>query len=236
MGTILSKEEFSTYKKSEISDSALRFVVICYLVLPMVNGYFIYLHNAKTLYWFLDGLVNCVIPAIVIFLFLKRYKWNEIGFQWPNKIEEWFNFIGITIGISILIPVLFSFVVNRIIIAPKSDLLVLYKSSFRDLLNWVIPRPFLIVYMSISAAFFEEVFYKGVLPKIISFHFKSKPLVVLLSCMIFSVMHWEQGFSGTINAFIYCYGTFLLYLHVKNLLPFIIGHFLIDLINYTFYL
>jgi len=81
-----------------------------------------------------------------------------------------------------------------------------------------------ILYLAITAGVVEELYFRGLFFKISSFFPAQAAVYVLGSATFFSLIHWEGGLSNVGATFVLGIITTLLYLLIRNLWPFMIGH------------
>jgi membrane protease YdiL (CAAX protease family) len=86
----------------------------------------------------------------------------------------------------------------------------------------------MLAYLSLSAAFVEEIFYRG-LPALCL-----RPgLYPLVSAAAFAVIHWESGTRELVAMFLLGVVLAALYLRIRNLWPFVAGHAVTDMLAFT---
>lgn len=85
-----------------------------------------------------------------------------------------------------------------------------------------------LLYLSLTAAFVEEIFYRG-LPAL----FLSRPLYPLVSAAAFALIHWESGTREVVATFLLGLLLAALYLRLRNLWPFVAGHAVTDMLAFT---
>ena len=87
-----------------------------------------------------------------------------------------------------------------------------------------------VIYFALSAGLVEEFLFRGLLWKALSGFRKAVPLFLVISPILFSLVHWENGLANL--AATYLVGIFLAlaYLGLRNLWPLIIGHVFTDLV------
>ena len=87
-----------------------------------------------------------------------------------------------------------------------------------------------VIYFALSAGLVEEFLFRGLLWKAFSGFRHSLALFLVVSPILFSLVHWENGFANL--AATYVYGVFmaLAYLGLRNLWPLIVGHVFTDLV------
>lgn len=203
------------------------------VALGLANGlYLAYLYNLNPIaFWVADVTQFVVLPAIVLCLLYKAYGIipKDYGLAGSNKIYPAWEMVGAGIFSALLLLTIPSFFwYLGISIFGTGDHKFLFES--------VVPEGILhlpvVLYLSLTAGFVEEVFYRGLLwtafLKIGPVKFR-KSLYVILGSFVFAALHWEQGVAGTISAFVFGVLAAILYLQLRNLWPMIAAHTLVDI-------
>jgi membrane protease YdiL (CAAX protease family) len=85
-----------------------------------------------------------------------------------------------------------------------------------------------LLYLSLTAGFVEEIVYRG-LPAL----FLSARAYPLASAAAFALIHWESGTRELVATFLVGVVLAVLYLRIRNLWPFVVGHALTDMLAFT---
>jgi membrane protease YdiL (CAAX protease family) len=87
-----------------------------------------------------------------------------------------------------------------------------------------------VIYFSLSAGLVEEFLFRGLLYQAFAGFRHSLALFLLVSPVLFSLVHWEDGFANL--AATYIFGAFMAfaYLGLRNLWPLVLGHIFTDLV------
>jgi membrane protease YdiL (CAAX protease family) len=106
--------------------------------------------------------------------------------------------------------------------------------SYRD----VVPRgrfgTFAVLYLALSAALVEEVFYRGVLARLVIGSRDTalkRHLFVAVSAILFGVNHWSQGLPQVVATIYLGVVAAFLYLRLRNLWYVIGGHLVLNLLT-----
>jgi membrane protease YdiL (CAAX protease family) len=98
-----------------------------------------------------------------------------------------------------------------------------------------LPKIGVVLYLSATAALVEEAVFRG-LPwfyfSMVRPNRKPITLYILSTSFLFSAIHCEQGPQGMIAVFSLGIVSALLYVKIQNLWPFVIGHFIMDVISF----
>jgi membrane protease YdiL (CAAX protease family) len=89
-----------------------------------------------------------------------------------------------------------------------------------------------IVYFALSAGVVEEFLFRGLLFRAFSGFRHSLALFLVLSPLLFSLVHWEDGIANLVSTWIVGLFMALAYLGFRNLWPLVIGHIFTDLVWY----
>ena len=209
------------------------------MILLSLNGLYLgaAYRQSQLLFWILDVSQFVVVP-VLSFWILFRYGQvspNQYGLSLPTKNADpvsalilcvfiSFSFCSIYIAArflgyvveSLWSPQAFSY--GQAI--PKQPLLAFYA----------------IAYLALSAGFVEEIVYRGLPHLLLSTRVSEGkvPLVYSLSSsVLFASAHWENGSGETFATFLLGLALAALYLRVRNLWPFVIGHAFTDVLALT---
>ena len=87
-----------------------------------------------------------------------------------------------------------------------------------------------VIYFALSAGLVEEFLFRGLLFHALSGFRHSLVLFLLISPLLFGLVHWEDGLANLVTT--WCVGVFmaLAYIGLRNLWPLVIGHIFTDLV------
>jgi membrane protease YdiL (CAAX protease family) len=91
-------------------------------------------------------------------------------------------------------------------------------------------------YFSLTAAFLEEVLFRGLPWLYLSLRFPNGGFTgtyILSTSLLFAMIHWEQGPAGVIAAFTLGLIAATMYSKLQNLWPFIVAHFVADVVAFS---
>lgn len=196
----------------------------------MVNGWInAKIHANPTLFWSFELFSWVVLPCLVFgYLFkFQNLTWDDLGIH--KKINHKKN-IELLFFLC-LFAILFTFPLDKIFNRIAEGFVGNIPSYFTYhsvqpnmlLLKWLTA-----LYFALSAGIVEELYYRGLLYKIVKSASYPKLLYLLISPAIFAVVHWEQGIDGVIANYIFGMFAGLFYLKFKNLWPLIFGHVITD--------
>jgi len=95
-----------------------------------------------------------------------------------------------------------------------------------------------LAYVSLSAAFVEEIIYRGLPAAYLSARMalpRLKLLYPLISALAFALIHWENGSREFVATFLLGIVLAALYIRIRNLWPFVVGHAVTDMLAFTGY-
>lgn len=90
------------------------------------------------------------------------------------------------------------------------------------------PTAIFAFYFAITPAVVEEYFFRGIVRRQIQRVFHSDFSYVLISSLLFASIHWGGGLFSIVETALFGIAAALIYLHVRHLLPLIVGHFFVD--------
>lgn len=165
--------------------------------------------------------------TIIAFFWLNEKSLRNLGF---SKTVNWLH----TLLWSLLIFILGALIIGKFVVPILENIFGTVDYSAYGALKGnkeVVIQ--LWVYAMISAAFAEEVIFRGYIValfhKYLGISRLSNFLTILAGALLFTIAHYSQGITGLISIFIVSllfYGVYLL--SRKNLYALIIGHALID--------
>lgn len=189
--------------------TALRMAMFPSIFIGFVNGWYNpILAPFPVLYWAADVLQWIVVPLLVwLFVVREKIPLISIGFR-AVRVGEYI-FAILILGVAYF----------YLGLAPS-----LQGLGF-----------FLAVYMAGTAAVVEEVVFRGMACALI-FHYMKGNLAVwvyiIVTTLVFTVVHFEQGWSGMLPAFMFGIAAATVYLRTRSLYPVMAAHFLCDFITF----
>ncbi len=213
------------------------------LIGAFVIGYFPFLINgwlyANTkpsvhVFWIAEIIYWVILPS-AIFTYLIKYQsltWRDLGIH--QRIQNIHNPAGVLF--LCLLFACFSYTIYQSCISLTRYIV----SDAPGLFSYTSMQSKFYLYKLLSALFFaataaivEELYYRGLLYKIIESFNYHKIIYLVFSPLLFALAHWEQGVDGLISnlmfGFIFC----LFYMKLRNLWPLITGHFIVDYIYFS---
>ncbi|RPI75440.1 MAG: CPBP family intramembrane metalloprotease [Desulfobacteraceae bacterium] len=186
-------------------------------------------------FWIVDGIQFLLVPGAAVFFLVKAGSIfpRDYGFKPFGPDLSVFQIIGLCLLMCVVFWLAYFTVINTA---------YHYFWPFANHFGYslLVPEPFLpkigvVLYLSGTAALVEEAVFRG-LPW---YYFSlirpnQRPILVyvLLTSILFSAIHSEQGPHGMIASFFLGIAAAILYAKIKNLWPFIVGHFILDVISF----
>jgi hypothetical protein len=186
-------------------------------------------------FWIVDGIQFLLVPGAAVFFLVKAGSIfpRDYGFKPFGPDMSVFKIIGLCLLMCVVFWLAYFPVINT-----AYYYFWLFANHFGYSL--LVPEPFLpkigvVLYLSGTAALVEEAVFRG-LPW---YYFSlirpnQRPILVyiLLTSILFSAIHYEQGPHGMIAAFSLGIVSALFYVKIQNLWPLVIGHFIMDIISF----
>ncbi len=201
--------------------------------LGLINGlYNPFLYQASPqAFWLLDFAHYWVVPLTVIYILYKKYGVapRDYGLAGSNKTYPAWEMVGAGIFVAIVLVITWN-------ISWYIGLFFFGSDDLQFSFNLVIPdgalRVPVILYLAISAGFVEEVVFRGLTWSAVSvmeIGRLKKAFYLILSSLLFAVVHWEQGLASVVGSFGFGFVAAAFYLQLKNLWPMIAAHSLADI-------
>ena len=186
---------------------------------------------SQSLFWVQD-FVGFVIIPILGFSFLHHFGWKASDFavKLPANGLDWFHTFMLSLFLTVILWYLY-----RTVVETSYRSYDFSQPSFY--FSLAIPedqpaRALFAIYSAATAGVVEEFTYKGAFFPILKKLNGSRLgtiVLALISAILFSAIHWENGYAELAGTFVYGFVGFLLFAKIRLLLPFVIGHTVIDL-------
>lgn len=196
-----------------------------------MNGiYNRHLVHFPSLFWVIDFATWYVLPLSIVLLIKRRRTFNLSDFGFKRIIFGKKNILFLALVCIIVTPITY-FIYILCYKLSLSIIETVHVFSYESMMpSNKFMRFIIIFYYSLSAGFVEELYYRGIFRKIFDQFTKKTLLYILLSSLIFSLVHWEGGIQNVIATF--GLGLFLsiLYVKINNIWPLVTGHLVTDII------
>lgn len=206
-------------------------VIAPFFLVGLLNGLYVdVLSKTPWLYWLVDILTWVVLPLFIIYHLYCQYGFGlrDYGIEIlsdPRRNRETLSWSAM----ATLLLAIYYFGLSWLtkIVFPPELTTGGYASMVPDGSLQVVA----VLYLAGTAAVFEEVFFRGLLRRII-FTFYNESLATLLyvlgSSILFGLVHWENGTAEVLTTMVTGMVACFLYLRINNLVPLIVAHFVID--------
>jgi len=204
-----------------------------FFLFGMVNGiYNSELANYPVLFWVVDVVGWVILPALIL---LYIYKYYGIGLHdyglvkitnsyQRREMTNWTVLATFMLGIYYFA---FSWLAWKIIVVDTPVF------AYKDMVPGGDARFFTIFYLAITAAIFEEIFFRGLIWRLVytsNINGNKSYVYIVISSLLFSLVHWENGLPEVLATLVYGVVACILFLRLRNLYPLIVAHFFIDVV------
>ncbi|WP_309398935.1 CPBP family intramembrane glutamic endopeptidase [Cerasicoccus maritimus] len=211
-------------------------LLIGYLPFYLNGFYNPILQHTQWAFWAADIAIWIILPA-ALFTWGRRhdlYRWPEIGFNQQVGFggPRW----AFPILLVIATPILFylekmSFTIAMDLAPPKPQ-----EFSFGNEVQRqpsALVRLVKLIYFAFTAGFVEEIYMRGMMRRLFREDGAGPALFIILSTLIFTFAHWENGAYGLTIAFMWGLMAAVFYEITRNLWPLILAHILVDLVAFS---
>ena len=207
---------------------------LLFLSLPLLlNDFYLPLvpEDAVTLDLVLDVIIYIGWQTSIIYMAWQAgwFTFSDIGFKREGIGRE------VLLGLGLLVIVFVTFILVLLVgmfIDLQFGLELSSRWYFPVPENWHPAKAFLYVfYLSITAGVFEEIIYRGIVIRQLDSVTRSDLLKVVLSTLLFVLIHWSMGPQTWIEAGLFGALWAYIFIRTDSLVPNIVAHFLYDLIT-----
>jgi len=197
----------------------------------MVNGYLNQLWaQSPGFFWGFEIVSWVALPLLVFYFLFQRYdlKPSEIGCAnpFPNK-STGSKFIFTCLVLAILDYLIYRDAYQLFYELTLSEPIFEYQSLIPETGT---SRFVVIWYFAITAGIVEEIYFRGLLFKVSNLFGSPIFLYLLISPILFSLIHWEGGLSNIGATYVLGLFCCLVFLWLKNIWPLVVAHISTDLI------
>jgi membrane protease YdiL (CAAX protease family) len=197
----------------------------------MVNGLVnsVIAHNAL-LYWGFEMLTWVVIPSTILLLVIRTpgVQLCDLGYHG--------NFRGRSnIGLIVLACAIFAPLCYGVYFYSYGFFSELFPGQGFFRYESIVPESGILyfavtIYLGLSAGLVEEFLFRGLLYRAFSGFRHSLALFLVISPILFSLVHWENGLANLASTYVVGVFMAIAYLGLRNLWPLVIGHIFTDLL------
>ena len=209
----------------------LLLLALCGIAPFMVNGLVnSVIHQHALLYWGFEMLTWVVIPSTILYLVTRTpgFQFSDLGYH------------GIIFGRSktwllLLVCVLFAPLVYWVYSTSYDFFIELFPAGETFDYDSLVPASgifylAIVIYFGLSAGLVEEFLFRGLLYRAFSRFPSSTVLFLVVSPLLFGLVHWEDGLANLASTYIVGVFMAIAYLGFRNLWPLVIGHIFTDLV------
>jgi len=211
-------------------------VIAPFFLFGMINGVYnsVVADMSPWLFWALDILGWIALPSVILF-YLYRYYGISLHDYGLAKLtssyqrREMINWSFLATFILSIYYFAFGWLAWRFIDTPVNTF------SYGSMVPEGNARYVAILYLAITASVFEEIFFRGLIWRLVyssTIKYNKPVIYVAISSVLFGLVHWENGLPEVISAIVFGVVACVLYLRLRNLLPLMAAHFFIDMVNF----
>ena len=206
-------------------------LALCGIAPFMVNGLVnsVIAHNAL-LYWGFEMLTWIIIPSTILYLVLRTpgVQLSELGYHGSFRGQA-------GIGRVLLACAVFAPLCYGVYYYSYDFFSSLFPGQGFFQYDSIVPESgffyyLVIIYFALSAGLVEEFLFRGLLYRAFSGFKHSLGLFLVISPILFSLVHWEDGIANLASTYIVGIFMTIAYLGFRNLWPLVIGHVFTDLV------
>lgn len=224
------KKEGNSVLQAVSTGTLLLICVLLNYASSVVAGFYSSGLLATPVFFWVDDIIRFVcLPLLMLWLLLKKRRIipGDYGIQGPGPALSTAGLLSATITAILLLQLYFPIGAWARKIFPPDHVSTYVKVLPSGPLFGVV-----VIYFSLTAGFFQEIFYRGMMYsamlRIVRLETLSL-LYVTFSSVLFATMHWANGTAAMIAAFASGLISSVLFLIFRNLWPLIIAHAIVDL-------
>jgi membrane protease YdiL (CAAX protease family) len=209
----------------------LLLLALCGIAPLMVNGLVnsLIAHNAL-LYWGFEMLTWIIIPSTILLLVIRTagVQLSELGYHGSIRGRS-------NIGLVLLACAVFAPLCYGVYYYSYDYFSSLFPGQGFFRYESIVPESgffyyLVVIYFGLSAGLVEEFLLRGLLYRAFSGFRHSLGLFLVISPILFSLVHWENGLANLASTYIVGVFMAIAYLGLRNLWPLVIGHIFTDLV------
>ena len=204
-------------------------IIVLILTWPyFLNDFYLIFINCEdlALLWILDAIFFTLIPGISLWVLYRKKLINLADAGFGERLKPSSIIYGILLCVFLLFAIHLNIYPWLRAILPGS-LCCSYDFPKSGLI-----RPLLIIYAAATAAIFEEVICRGIIISKIKEKTVSSAFPIIISAMVFGLMHWCQGPAKIIAMFLWAIIPAIWVIRKGHIGGVIICHFFYGLLIY----
>ena len=187
------------------------------------------IYQNAALYWGFELLTWIVIPGVVLYLVIRTpgVRFADLGYH--MSIRNYHGPVPLLFACVLFAPLCYGIYAGSYTFFRG----LLPDTGFFDYDSIVPDSGFLyfvvVVYFGLSAGLVEEFLFRGLLYRAFNGFRHSLPLFLVISPLLFSLVHWENGLVNLAATLVVGVFMAFAYLGLRNLWPLVVGHIFTDL-------
>jgi len=189
--------------------------------------------DRPVLYWGFEAICWLVLPAIVLAVLVRSagLRFADLGFH--TKIFGGRSVAWLVLACAFACQMYYKGYLHAYEFART----LLPGESIFDYRSMIpergLGRIAVVLYFSLSAAFVEEIYFRGLLLKIATFGRNAAATFMAVSPVLFALIHWKSGMANLAATYLLGLGVALAFVLVRNIWPFVAGHAFTDFMRFS---
>jgi len=209
----------------------LLLLALCGITPFMINGLVnSVIYDNALLYWGFELLTWIVIPSIILYRVTRTpgFRFSDLGYHTAIRGRH-------NPGLVLLVCVLFAPLCYGVYAGSYALFSDLFPGPGFFNYESIVPESGIlylavVIYFGLSAGLVEEFLFRGLLYHAFSGLKYSLALFLLVSPLLFSLVHWEDGLANLASTYVFGVFMAIAYLGFRNLWPLMLGHIFTDLL------
>ncbi len=209
----------------------LLLLALCGITPFMINGLVnSVIYDNALLYWGFELLTWIVIPCIILYRVTRTpgFRFSDLGYHTAIRGRH-------NPGLVLLVCVLFAPLCYGVYAGSYALFSDLFPGPGFFNYESIVPESGIlylavVIYFGLSAGLVEEFLFRGLLYHAFAGFQHSLALFLLVSPLLFSLVHWEDGLANLASTYVFGVFMAIAYLGFRNLWPLMLGHIFTDLL------
>ncbi len=188
------------------------------------------IYDNALLYWGFEFLTWIVIPCCILYLVTRTpgFRFSDLGYHGAIRGRH-------NPGLVLFACVLFAPLCYGVYSVSYTFFKGLFPGQGFFHYESIVPESgilylVVVIYFGLSAGLVEEFLFRGLLYHAFAGIRHSLALFLLVTPLLFSLVHWEDGLANLASTYIFGLFMAIAYLGLRNLWPLVIGHIFTDLV------